>query len=93
MSKKTPAAAAAETEPAQVQTSAPATEAPATEAPADPPEQDIVAAEQPPEPVRGRALVDLPGHGLKCGEFGTLPAAVAQSLAEAGGFDPKAVEA
>lgn len=96
MSKKTQAASAAEAEQGAVQASAPAAEAPGeqveqvTEQPPDP-----VAAttEQQPEPVRGRALIDLPAHGLKCGEFGTLPADVAQSLASAGEFDPKAVEA
>lgn len=35
----------------------------------------------------------LPAHGIKCGEFGDLPAAIAQSLAASGEFDPKAVEA
>jgi hypothetical protein len=55
--------------------------------------QDGATTEQPLEQVRGRALVDLPAHSLKCGEFGDLPAAIAQSLAAAGEFDPKAVEA
>ena len=55
--------------------------------------QDGATTEQPLELVRGRALVDLPAHSLKCGEFGDLPAAIAQSLAAAGEFDPKAVEA
>lgn len=56
-------------------------------------QQDGATTEQPLEQVRGRALVDLPAHSLKCGEFGDLPAAIAQSLAAAGEFDPKAVEA
>ena len=55
--------------------------------------RDGATTEQPLEYVRGRALVDLPAHSLKCGEFGDLPAAIAQSLAAAGEFDPKAVEA
>lgn len=99
MSKKTQAADAAEAEQGAVQASAPAAEAPAeqveqagitAEQQSDP---AAASAEQQPEPVRGRALIDLPAHGLKCGEFGTLPADVAQSLASAGEFDPKAVEA
>lgn len=105
MTKKAQAATAAATDQVGVQTSAPATEetvtAPTT---ADQVEQAgttteqqpgpaVASAEQQPEPVRGRALIDLPAHGLKCGEFGTLPAAVAQSLADSGEFDPKAVEA
>lgn len=55
--------------------------------------QPGATAETQQELVRGRALIDLPAHGIKCGEFGDLPAAVAQSLAAAGEFDPKAVEA
>lgn len=55
--------------------------------------QDGTTTEQPAEQVRGRALVDLPAHGIKCGEFGNLPAAIAQSLEAAGEFDPWAVEA
>ena len=78
MSKKTQDAAT-------VQTSAST-----DEATADQVEQQT---EQPLEKVRGRALVDLPAHGIKCGEFGDLPAAIAQSLEAAGEFDPWAVEA
>lgn len=96
MSKKTQAADAAEAEQGAVQASAPTAEVPAGQVGATSELQpDPVAAttEQQDEPVRGRALIDLPAHGLKCGEFGALPAAVAQSLADAGEYDPKAVEA
>lgn len=37
--------------------------------------------------VRGRALIDLPAHGLKCGEFGELPGTAAAARAAAGEFD------
>jgi hypothetical protein len=42
--------------------------------------------------VPGRALIDLPAYGLKCGEYGALPAAIAASLAFSGEFDPRAVQ-
>jgi hypothetical protein len=41
--------------------------------------------------VRGRALIDLPAHGLQCGEFGALPADAAERLAAGGAFDPLAL--
>ena len=41
---------------------------------------------------RGLALVDLPSHNLKSGEFATLPNAVADALAANGQFDTKAKE-
>ena len=40
----------------------------------------------------GRALVDLPAHNLKSGEYATLPADVADALAASGVFDTNAVE-
>jgi len=42
--------------------------------------------------ITGRALVDLPMHGFKCGEFGTLPQDIAQALENHGEFDTQAVE-
>lgn len=42
--------------------------------------------------MKGRALIDLPAHGLKCGEYGELPKAVAGAYIKAGHFDPKAVQ-
>lgn len=42
--------------------------------------------------VSGRALIDIPAHGLKCGEYGTLPADVSAALQAAGEFDPNAVQ-
>jgi hypothetical protein len=42
--------------------------------------------------MKGRALIDLPAHGLKCGEYGDLPKAVASAYIKAGHFDPKAVQ-
>jgi len=42
--------------------------------------------------MKGRALIDLPAHGLKCGEYGDLPKAVAGAYIKAGHFDPKAVQ-
>lgn len=40
----------------------------------------------------GRALVDLPAHDLKSGDYGSLPAAVADALEAQGAFDTKAQE-
>lgn len=37
-----------------------------------------------------RALVDIPAHGLKAGDYGSLPADVAQSYVDAGAFDIQA---
>lgn len=55
---------------------------------------DESAADERPQPtVRGRALIDIPAHDLKCGEFGSLPAPIAVALAADGQFDLKAVEA
>lgn len=41
--------------------------------------------------VSGRALIDIPAHGLKCGDYATLPADVAATL-PAGEFDQNAVQ-
>jgi hypothetical protein len=38
----------------------------------------------------GRALIDLPAHGLKSGDYATLPAEVADALEAIGHFDTKA---
>ncbi len=40
--------------------------------------------------VSGRALVDIPALGAKCGEYLTLPAEQAAAYADAGEFDPAA---
>ncbi len=40
--------------------------------------------------VQGRALIDLPEYGLKCGDYGALPADVAAALVESGHFDQNA---
>lgn len=42
--------------------------------------------------VSGRALVDIPAHGLKCGDYATIPADAAEALAAAGEFDTKATQ-
>lgn len=55
-------------------------------------DQDAVTLQAEEVPIRGRALVDIPDHNLKCGEFGALPYPVAQALFEAGAFDPRAAE-
>ena len=47
---------------------------------------------QPPSMVRGRALLDIPAHDLKCGEYGELPEQIAAALAIDGQFDLKAAE-
>lgn len=38
----------------------------------------------------GRALVDIPAHQLKSGDYATLPAEVADALEGLGAFDTKA---
>ena len=38
----------------------------------------------------GRALVDIPAHQLKSGDYATLPAEVADALEGIGAFDTKA---
>lgn len=40
--------------------------------------------------VNGRALVDIPRIGAKCGEYITISAAEAKELEAVGDFDPKA---
>jgi len=40
--------------------------------------------------VHGRALVDIPSYGLKSGDYGSLPADVAQVYIDAGAFDAQA---
>lgn len=94
MTKKQQAAAPAETAPlaeADVHASAPENADTIVAPDTDP---DPARIEPPSsEPVRGRALIDLPAHGLKCGEYGALPAAVAPAMIEAGAFDPQAAEA
>ena len=40
--------------------------------------------------VQGRALIDLPDYGLKCGDYGALPADVVVALVESGHFDQNA---
>jgi len=45
------------------------------------------------EHVPGRALIDLPDHGLRCGEFGQIPPPAAQALCAAGHFDLAATSA
>ena len=40
----------------------------------------------------GRALIDIEAHNLKSGDYATLPADVADSLAAAGMFDLNAIE-
>lgn len=42
--------------------------------------------------VTGRALVDIPDHGLLCGQYGSLPHDVAEGLIASGKFDPAAVQ-
>ncbi len=55
--------------------------------PADNPQPPDVQA---PPTVFGRALIDLPIVGAKCGEFGHLPAELAAQLEADGQFDPNA---
>lgn len=52
----------------------------------------VQTSEQPPSMVRGRALLDIPAHDLKCGEYGELPEQIAAALAIDGQFDLKAAE-
>lgn len=40
--------------------------------------------------VSGRALVDIPSIGAKCGDYVDVPADQAKALEDAGSFDPKA---
>lgn len=40
----------------------------------------------------GRALVDIPSHELKSGDYATLPADVADTLERVGAFDTQAIE-
>lgn len=56
--------------------------------------QDVKASapETQPEIIRGRVLVDVPAHDLKCGEFVDLPVGVAEQLRSSGQFDPEAEE-
>lgn len=42
--------------------------------------------------VSGRALVDIPSAGLKCGEYADIDADIAEHLIAAGAFDDKAVK-
>ena len=60
----------------------------------DPPPQDTAAAKpaKAPKPrdIAGLVLVDVPAHGLKCGDYVTLPAAIAKGLQASGEFDPQA---
>ena len=60
----------------------------------DPPPQDTAAAKPPkapkPRDIAGLVLVDIPAHGLKCGDYVTLPAATAKGLQASGEFDPQA---
>lgn len=60
----------------------------------DPPPQDTAAAKpaKAPKPrdIAGLVLVDIPAHGLKCGDYVTLPAATAKGLQASGEFDPQA---
>ena len=60
----------------------------------DPPPQDTAAA-KPAKPAKARdisglVLVDIPAHGLKCGDYVTLPAATAKGLQASGEFDAQA---
>lgn len=55
------------------------------------PAAEAVSAVQSGPVVTGRALVDLPAHGLRCGEFGPVPADVAEAITAVGQFDPHAV--
>ena len=43
-----------------------------------------------PRDIAGLVLVDIPVHGLKCGDYVTLPAATAKGLQASGEFDPQA---
>jgi len=42
--------------------------------------------------VAGRALVDIPGLGLKCGEYAVVAESALTGRIEAGEFDPNATE-
>lgn len=69
-----------------------ASDAPQEQAPIDatPPAKATRASKK--KDVSGRALIDIPAHDLKCGEYATLPADVAIALQAAGEFDPNAVQ-
>ena len=41
-------------------------------------------------PVNGRALVDIPRLDLRCGQYGSVPAADLDALVASGEFDPAA---
>lgn len=41
--------------------------------------------------MQGKALIDLPAHGLRCGEIGDIPDTEAERLTQDGAFDPRAV--
>lgn len=69
------------------QTPAPTT----SEQAGDPPAENAAGAGE--DLVHGRALIDLPSHNLKCGEFGALPYETARDLWASGCFDPNAVDA
>lgn len=40
--------------------------------------------------MKGRILIDVPEHGLNCGEYADLPDELAQQLESAGQFDTQA---
>jgi hypothetical protein len=82
MTKNSRPAAADQTD---AQTPAPTT----SEQAGDPPAGNAAGAGE--DLVHGRALIDLPLHGLRCGDFGEIPAAAAQQLTREGQFDPAAV--
>ena len=42
--------------------------------------------------VAGRALIDIPALGLKCGEYAVVAESDLTGLIEAGAFDPNAKE-
>lgn len=60
----------------------------------DPPPQDDPTAKPAKaakaRDIAGLVLVDVPAHGLKCGDYVTLPAATAKGLQASGEFDPQA---
>ncbi len=61
--------------------------------PADTPPDDAATkpAKAPkPREVAGLVLVDVPAHGLACGQYVSLPNATAKALEASGEFDPKA---
>ena len=57
------------------------------------PQDDATAKPAKPAKARdisGLVLVDIPAHGLKCGDYVTLPAATAKGLQASGEFDAQA---